>query len=129
MAPSERDDVRVELDTDVNVADGLLGESRHEDGARVLSGLVELARKTSSRLLVVRVPNQPTRLFRVALWPFWNLGGIWGLYAWRWLTTFAAFGLAYLTTRRNAMNGQTTLRKLRAGVTSMSLAPLLTKTT
>jgi hypothetical protein len=67
IAPSERDDVRVELDTDVNVGDGLLGESRHEDGARVVSGLVPLARKTSSRLLVVRVRNQPTRLFRVAL--------------------------------------------------------------
>jgi hypothetical protein len=47
----------------------------------------------------------PSWLFRVALWPFWNLGGIWGLYAWRWLTTFAAFGLAYLTTRRMGATG------------------------
>ena len=47
----------------------------------------------------------PSWLFRVALWPFWNLGGIQGLYAWRWLTTFAAFGLAYVTARRMGATG------------------------
>ena len=47
----------------------------------------------------------PSWLFRVLLWPFWNLGGMWGLYAWRWLTTFAAFGLAYLTARRMGVTG------------------------
>ena len=47
----------------------------------------------------------PSWLFRVALWPFWSLGGMWGLYAWRWLTTFAAFGLAYLTARRMGATG------------------------
>ncbi|HXS82721.1 MAG TPA: hypothetical protein VN896_08365 [Methylomirabilota bacterium] len=47
----------------------------------------------------------PSWLFRVLLWPFWNLGGMWGLYAWRWLTTFAAFGLAYLTARRMGATG------------------------
>ena len=39
------------------------------------------------------------------LWPFWKLGGLWGLYAWRWLTTFAAFGLAWLTARRMGATG------------------------
>jgi len=47
----------------------------------------------------------PSWLFRVLLWPFWNLGGIWGLYAWRWLTTFAAFGIAYATARRMGATG------------------------
>ena len=26
----------------------------------------------------------PSWLFRAALWPFWQLGGIGGLFAWRW---------------------------------------------
>ena len=47
----------------------------------------------------------PSWLFRVLLWPFWNIGGLWGLYAWRWLTTFVAFGLAYLTARRMGATG------------------------
>ena len=47
----------------------------------------------------------PSWLFRVLLWPFWSLGGLWGLYAWRWLTTFVAFGLAYLTARRMGATG------------------------
>jgi hypothetical protein len=47
----------------------------------------------------------PSWLFRALLWPFWKLGGLWGLYAWRWLTTFAAFGLAYLTARRMGATG------------------------
>src|SRR5262249_16001505 len=47
----------------------------------------------------------PSWLFRVLLWPFWNLGGLLGLYAWRWLTTFAAFALAYLAARRMGATG------------------------
>ncbi len=47
----------------------------------------------------------PSWLFRVALWPFWELGGIHGLYAWRWLTTLAAFGMAYLAARRMGATG------------------------
>ena len=47
----------------------------------------------------------PSWLFRALLWPFWDLGGLWGLYAWRWLTTLAAFGLAHLTARRMGATG------------------------
>ena len=47
----------------------------------------------------------PSWLFRVLLWPFWQAGGLLGLYAWRWLTTFAAFGLAYATARRMGATG------------------------
>jgi hypothetical protein len=47
----------------------------------------------------------PSWLFRAALWPFWHLGGIGGLFAWRWLTTLAAFGLAWLAARRMGATG------------------------
>ncbi len=47
----------------------------------------------------------PSWLFRVALWPFWEAGGLHGLYAWRWLTTLAAFGLAYAAARRMGATG------------------------
>ena len=47
----------------------------------------------------------PSWLFRALLWPFWSLGGMWGLYVWRWLTTLAAFGLAYVTARRMGATG------------------------
>ena len=61
--------MRVELDTDKNVGDGHLaerwlpGEGEHQ----VIAGSVPLAFKTSSRLLVVSMPGQPTRLFTLAL--------------------------------------------------------------
>ena len=47
----------------------------------------------------------PSWLFRAALWPFWKLGGVWGLFAWRWLTTLAAFGIAWLAARRMGATG------------------------
>lgn len=47
----------------------------------------------------------PSWLFRVALWPFWSWGGIHGLYAWRWLTTLVAFGLAVVAARRMGATG------------------------
>ena len=47
----------------------------------------------------------PSWLFRVLLWPFWELGGLHGLYAWRWIMTLAAFGLAWWTARRMGATG------------------------
>jgi len=47
----------------------------------------------------------PSWGFRALLWPFWKLGGLWGLYAWRWLTTLAAFGLAWAAARRLGARG------------------------
>lgn len=46
-------------------------------------------------------------LFRVLLWPFWQAGGIEGLFAWRWLTTLAAFGLCLAAARRLGARGLT----------------------
>jgi tetratricopeptide (TPR) repeat protein len=44
-------------------------------------------------------------LFRVLVWPFWSIGGLTGLYAWRWLTTLAAFGILWAAARRMGARG------------------------
>ena len=63
-----RDAVAIELDTDKNVANALIGDDWRDEGAtRVLTGLVSLDFKTTSRLLVVSLPDQPKRLFRLRL--------------------------------------------------------------
>jgi len=49
----------------------------------------------------------PSWGFRALLWPFWALGGVTGLFAWRWLTTLAAFGIAWATARRLGARGFT----------------------
>jgi len=47
--------------------------------------------------------------FRALLWPFWRTGGVWGLYAWRWLTTLAVFALAWAAARKMGARGLTPL--------------------
>jgi hypothetical protein len=47
----------------------------------------------------------PSWGFRVILWPFWSVGGVWGLFAWRWLTTLAVFGILWMTARRMGARG------------------------
>src|SRR5262245_35688516 len=41
----------------------------------------------------------PSWGFRALLWPVWAAGGAWGLEAWRWVTTLAAFGFAWRAAR------------------------------
>jgi hypothetical protein len=68
IALEQRDAVRVELHTDRNTAESAARQwSRAADGSDVLRGVVSLDFKTSSRLLVVAVPDQPTRLFALPL--------------------------------------------------------------
>jgi len=43
--------------------------------------------------------------FEALVWPFWKLGGVSGLYAWRWLTTLAVFGLVWAAARRMGAKG------------------------
>jgi hypothetical protein len=43
--------------------------------------------------------------FEALAWPFWKLGGVLGLYAWRWITTLAAFGLVWAAARRMGAKG------------------------
>jgi hypothetical protein len=44
-------------------------------------------------------------LFRALIWKCWSVGGVWGLFAWRWVTTLAAFGLLWATARRMGARG------------------------
>ena len=47
----------------------------------------------------------PSWLFRALIWPVWQAGGITGLFAWRWITTLAAFGCAWLAVRKIGARG------------------------
>jgi hypothetical protein len=67
MVPEERSAIAITLDTDRNGADALVSEVRTEGDARVIAGSVPLAYKTRQRLLVVRLPDQPVRLFSPSL--------------------------------------------------------------
>jgi len=51
----------------------------------------------------------PSWLYRVLLWPFWQIGGVAGLFVWRWLTTAATFAVLWVTARRMGAAGLTTL--------------------
>lgn len=61
--------LRIELHTDKNVGESQLADRwlSAADDHKVIAGSVPLAFKTSSRLLVVFLPDQPTRLFRLPL--------------------------------------------------------------
>jgi len=47
----------------------------------------------------------PSWLFCALVWPFWVVGGVWGLFVWRWLTTLVAFGLLWTVARRLGTRG------------------------
>jgi hypothetical protein len=47
----------------------------------------------------------PSWGFRALLWWFWDLGGVTGLFVWRWLTTLLAFGLLWAAARRMGARG------------------------
>ena len=47
----------------------------------------------------------PSWLFRALVWPVWQAGGVTGLFAWRWITTLAAFGCAWLAVRKLGARG------------------------
>lgn len=47
----------------------------------------------------------PSWGFRALVWPFWVVGGAWGLQAWRWVTTLGIFALAWATCRRMGGRG------------------------
>jgi hypothetical protein len=51
----------------------------------------------------------PSWGFRALLWPFFAAAGVPGLFAWRWLTTLAAFGIAWAAARRMGARGFTPL--------------------
>lgn len=47
----------------------------------------------------------PSWLYRAMLYPFWEAGGVHGLFAWRWLTALAAAAFSYLAARRMGARG------------------------
>jgi hypothetical protein len=64
----DRRGVRIELNTDKNSADAFISKEQHDDGDRpVISGGVELAFRTSSRIIVLKMKGEPDRLFRLNL--------------------------------------------------------------
>src|SRR5262245_40703376 len=48
-------------------------------------------------------------LFRALVWPLWSAWGITGLFAWRWLSTLAVFGILWAAARRMGARGFTPL--------------------
>ena len=51
-------------------------------------------------------------LFRVLLWPFYSVGGVAGLFAWRWLTTLACFAMLWQAARVSRRAGATGMAAL-----------------
>jgi len=47
----------------------------------------------------------PSWLFRAVLWPVYDAAGVGGLFAWRWITTLAAFALGWIAARRMGARG------------------------
>jgi hypothetical protein len=47
----------------------------------------------------------PSWGFRALVWWFWKLGGVTGLFVWRWLTTLLAFGFLWAGARRMGARG------------------------
>src|SRR5262245_61835535 len=43
--------------------------------------------------------------FSALIWPLWEHGGVWGLFAWRWCTTLLAFGLLWAAARAMGARG------------------------
>lgn len=43
--------------------------------------------------------------FRALIWPFWTAGGVPGLFAWRWISTLAAFAILWVAARRMGARG------------------------
>jgi hypothetical protein len=50
-------------------------------------------------------PSSPAWGFALLLWPFWKLGGVLGLFVWRWLVTLAVFGVAWRAARQLGARG------------------------
>lgn len=47
----------------------------------------------------------PSWLFRALLWPFWELGGVHGIFLWRWLATLVTFALLWRATQQAGGSG------------------------
>jgi len=43
--------------------------------------------------------------FSAVIWPLWERCGIWGLFAWRWVTALVSFGFLWAAARRMGAKG------------------------
>jgi MFS family permease len=66
----EKKAVKITLDTDKNQTDALLETKwlTQDGGRQVLHGFVDLYKRTTNRLLVLKIAGEPDRLFTVKLW-------------------------------------------------------------
>lgn len=66
----EKKAVRITLDTDKNQTDALLETDwiTQENGRAVVHGFVDLYKRTTNRLLVLKITGEPDRLFPIRLW-------------------------------------------------------------
>jgi hypothetical protein len=55
-------------------------------------------------------------LFRMIVWPLWSAWGLVGLYAWRWASSLAVFGISWAAARRMGARGFTPLVVIAACV-------------
>jgi hypothetical protein len=46
--------------------------------------------------------------FRPLLWSLWRAGGVWGVFAWRWISTLAVFGVLWAVARTMGARGLVT---------------------
>ncbi len=67
VLPAGLEGVRVDLNTDKNEMPGTLTGTRTEQGRPVIAGSVDLYFRTASRILVLRLPGEPDRLFMLNL--------------------------------------------------------------
>jgi hypothetical protein len=66
--PDKLEGIKIDLETDKNTMPGTWeSEANAEDGGTIASGSVEIYFRSSQRFLVLRVPDQPDRLFKLKL--------------------------------------------------------------
>jgi hypothetical protein len=66
--PDKLEGVKIDLETDKNTMPGIWeSEAKAEDGRIIASGSVELYFRASSRVLVLKLPGQPDRIFKLNL--------------------------------------------------------------
>jgi hypothetical protein len=66
--PDKLEGVKIDLETDKNTMPGIWeSEAKAEDGRIIASGSVEVYFRASQRFIVLRMPGQPDRLFKLNL--------------------------------------------------------------
>jgi hypothetical protein len=67
VLPAKLEGVEIDLNTDKNTMPAKFAEAERDGGRPIVAGAVDLYFRTSHRLLVLRVPGEPDRLFVLRL--------------------------------------------------------------